>query len=221
MAFVFILGIMLFLYLIDNLLCAMYCKLKSLKAEKKKNNSSNADLILDEHQTSHKPDTKGSLINIIEGWIRYRLIRVGRFPSHTYRIFLLKHIFKMKIDKNVVIHSGSEIRAPWNIKIGKGSIIGDNCILDGRNGIDIGENVNFSTGVWIWTEEHDHNDPDFLCNNKGGKVVIKDRAWISCRTIILPRIQIGEGAVLAAGAVATTNCQNFMIMGQTVRKLAD
>lgn len=44
---------------------------------------------------------------------------------------------------------------PNNIIIGRGSIIGDQAVLDARNGIELGENVNFSTGVWIWTEQHD------------------------------------------------------------------
>ena len=100
-----------------------------------------------------------------------------------------------------------------NIAVGNGTIIGDESKLDGRNGIIIGENVNFSTGVWIWTEQHDMNDPDFRVNDKGGCVVVGDRAWLSTRTIILPRVQIGEGAVVAAGAVVTRDCEPFSVYG--------
>ena len=47
----------------------------------------------------------------------------------------------MKIGENCVIHYGLELRSPWNIEIGTGTIIGDHAILDGRYGITIGENV--------------------------------------------------------------------------------
>lgn len=119
----------------------------------------------------------------------------------------------MIIGEKAIIYGGFEIRTPWNIEIGEGSIIGDESKLDGRNGIKIGKNVNFSTGVWIWTEQHDINDPLFATNDEGGKVIIDDHVWISARTTILPGTHIGEGAVVAAGAVVTKNCDEFSVYG--------
>lgn len=55
---------------------------------------------------------------------------------------IYRSVFYMKIGKNTVIYYGLESRCLWNIEIGNGSIIGDYCILDARNGIKIGENVN-------------------------------------------------------------------------------
>ena len=154
---------------------------------------------------------KSYIAKIIGGWIRLRLIQLGKIPCHTYRDFILKNIYLMDIEENAIIYGGFEIRAPWKIHIGKGSIIGDNSILDGRNGIFIGENVNFSTGVNIWTEQHDLNSSDFGC--KGGAVTIEDYAWCSTRTIILPGVNIHKGAVIAAGAVVTKDCEKFTVYG--------
>ena len=148
----------------------------------------------------------------MEGWIMHRIVVLGRIPCNWYRLFILRWIYKMKIEKDAVLYGGFQIRSPWNISVGKGSVIGDNVILDGRNGICIKENVNFSTGVSIWTEQHDPNDTMFRCN-KGGPVVIENRAWISANAIILPRITIGEGAVVAAGGVVTKDCERFWIYG--------
>jgi len=83
--------------------------------------------------------------------------------------------------------------------------------LDARRGLVIGNYVNFSSEVMIWTLQHDHNSPTFA--DKGGKVVIGDRAWISCRAIILPGVTIGEGAVVAAGAVVTKDVAPYTIVG--------
>jgi maltose O-acetyltransferase len=77
--------------------------------------------------------------------------------------------------------------------------------------------VNFSTGVWIWTAEHDMNALDFGATS--APVVIEDYAWLSCRTIILPGVTIGYGAVVAAGAVVTKSVPAFAVVGGTPAKV--
>lgn len=173
-------------------------------------------------QIDNKRNFRKCIGNYITGYINYSLHRLSRFPSQRYRKFILKNVFKMEIGDNVVIYGGFEIREPWNITIGEGTIIGHEAKLDGRNGICIGKNVNLSTGVWIWTEQHDHEDELFRCLNKGGAVIIDDRAWLSCRSIVLPRVHIGEGAVLAAGAIATKNLDSFGIYaGCPAKKISE
>ena len=75
----------------------------------------------------------------------------------------------MTIDNKAVIYGGFEIRSPWNINIGK-CVIGAGALLDGRNGIEIQDDVCLAQNVMIFTEQHDLNDPMFRCNDKGGKV---------------------------------------------------
>lgn len=150
---------------------------------------------------------------LINGWLRYSLMFTGRIPSHLMRNFIYRHVYHLTLGKKAIIYGGSEIRAPYNIAIGEGTIIGDDSKLDGRNGIIIGKNVNFSTGVWIWTDQHNTQCPHFSCVNQGGPVIVDDRAWISCRTVLLPGVHIGEGAVIAAGAVVTDDVEPFSIYG--------
>lgn len=144
---------------------------------------------------------------------------VGYIPVHFIRMFFYKYIFHMSIGKNVVIYYGFEARAPWKITIGDGSVIGDKAIMDARFGITIGQNVNLSTGVWIWTLQHDVNSKEFGVEGQGKKVKIEDRAWISSRTVLLPGCLISEGVVVAAGAVVTKSCNvPFSIWGGYLRK---
>lgn len=144
----------------------------------------------------------------------------GYIPLHCIRKFLYRYVFHMTIGRKAVIYYGLEARAPWNISIGEGSIIGDHAILDARYGIEIGKNVNLSTGVWIWTEQHGVNDPLFGTTGNHGKVYVEDRAWISSRTTVLPGLRILEGSVLAAGAVLTKNFDTpFSILGGVPAKV--
>lgn len=101
--------------------------------------------------------------------------------------------------------------------------IGDKSILDARNGIEIGVNVNFSSNVHIWTEQHYHRDPYFECNSDHSfEVIIENRAWIGPNVTILPKVVIGEGAVVAAGSVVTKNVDPFTIVaGLPAKKIGE
>lgn len=133
---------------------------------------------------------------------------IGYVPSQVLRrqLYLL---LGMKIEPGAVVYAGAEVRSPRGIKIGRGSMIGSHAVLDGRRGIDIGANVNLSNGVWIWTLQHSVDDPFFGVD--GGPVKIGDRAWVSCRVVVLPGVSIGRGAVVAAGAVVTRDIPEYAI----------
>ena len=117
----------------------------------------------------------------------------------------------MTIGRGSVIYHGCEIRAPRAVHIGSWTSIGDHAILDGRGGLTIGDSVNFSTGVWVWTAEHAVNDSAF--GYSVAPVVIEDYAWISCRAVVLPGVTVGRGAVVAAGAVVTKSVAAYDVVG--------
>lgn len=132
-----------------------------------------------------------------------------QFPSQTFRHQILR-FWGLKLGDSSLIYMGTEIRDPQNIVIGAGTTIGHNCILDGRGGLRIGNSVNFSSEVMIWTMQHDHRSPSFGCVS--APVVIEDYAWVSCRAIVLPGITIGKGAIVAAGAVVTKSVEPYAIV---------
>ena len=145
---------------------------------------------------------------------------IGKIPSQTIRnYFYIKH-FGLKLGENSVVYGSSHLREPHKIIIGNHSSIGDSCVLDGRSGLTIGNSVNISTGAWIWTLQHDPNDPNLTAT--GAPVVIEDYAWISSRTTILPGVTIGKGALVAAGAVVTKSVEPYTIVGGVpAKKIGD
>jgi acetyltransferase-like isoleucine patch superfamily enzyme len=143
--------------------------------------------------------------------VHFQLLQyAGKIPSQHIRHWIYRHIYHLKLG-NSVIYNSCQIRDPHRITIGDYTSIGDQCILDGRGGLTIGNSVNLSTGVWIWTMEHMVNDSGF--NNHVAPVVIEDYAWISCRAVLLPGVRIGKGAVVAAGAVVTKDVEPYAIAG--------
>ena len=100
---------------------------------------------------------------------------------------------------------------PWKIKIGNHSVLGNHLLLDGRNGINIGDNVSIGGESQIFTMEHDIESPTF--GTKGGPVEIEDYVYVGSRVIILPGVNIAEGAVLASGAVVAKDVAKWTMVG--------
>ena len=155
------------------------------------------------------------------GASRYMIINIGYISSLALRRTLYR-MLGADIERQVVVHYKTEIRAPYRLSIGQGSIIGDNAILDARNGLRIGRNVNLSSNVSIYTEQHDYRNPQFLYDDKRSKTVtIGDRVWIGSNVTVLPGVTIGEGAVCCAGCVVTKDVAPYdVVAGIPARKVS-
>lgn len=155
--------------------------------------------------------------NFLYGLVTYLALLVGKIPSHFVRNFLYRTLFRLRLGAKATIYGGAKLRSPWRIKIGACSIIGEESLLDGRGELIIGENVNIGSGVWLWTMEHDLNDPTFASTK--GRIFIDDYAWLSSRVTVLPNVNIGKGAVVAAGAVVVKDVSPFTIVGGVPAKV--
>lgn len=145
---------------------------------------------------------------------RFLIFNISIIPSIHLRRLLYKGL-GAHIASKAVFHFRTEIRAPWSLHIGQGTIIGDNAILDAREGLNIGKNVNLSSNVSIYTLQHDHRDPYFGCPNPKDRkmsVEINDRAWLGSNVIVLPGVHIGEGAVCCAGCVVTKDVEPYAVV---------
>ena len=117
----------------------------------------------------------------------------------------------VNLAKNVRFYNGFHVRNPKGITIENGVSIGPHVLLDGRCGLTIEENAVVAYESIIWTLNHDYNNERFA--GKGASVTIGKYAWICSRAIILPGITIGEGAIVASGAVVTKDVLAYTIVG--------
>lgn len=141
-------------------------------------------------------------------WLSMSII--SQIPSRHIRLFLLRRK-GATIAKNVSIWRGVEIRNPKGLVIEEGCAIGPGVTLDARKGLVIGKNVTIAKDAIIWTLHHDMNSPDF--HTIGARTIIEDFAWICSRSILIPGVHVGRGAVIASGAVLTKDADNLSIMG--------
>jgi maltose O-acetyltransferase len=154
----------------------------------------------------------------LEFWLMI-LRFVGFIPLHFVRKFFYL-ISGVKMPWDSTIHIGANFFNPSNISIGHDTIIGDHCFMDGRAPLKIGNHVGIASQVLIYNDEHDINSPDY--GNSFGPVEIGDYVFIGPRTIILPNVKIGKGAVVAAGAIVTKDIPEKEIWGGVpAKKISD
>jgi putative colanic acid biosynthesis acetyltransferase WcaF len=148
---------------------------------------------------------------LVEDWQDYTAELIGHVPAHALRMWWYRHVCRIKVGSHSSIHRRCRMYNPYKIKVGDHSIINYGVLLDGRRGLVIGDNVSVSEGTVILTLGHDIDDPAFAL--RGGQVTIEDYVFIGAYARILPGVTIGEGAVVAFGAVVTRDVAPFTVVG--------
>jgi putative colanic acid biosynthesis acetyltransferase WcaF len=110
-----------------------------------------------------------------------------------------------------MIMLGARVSSPELLTIGADSVIGRDCILDARGGIQIGRSVNISSGASLQTGKHRVDCPDFSFELL--PIVVGDRVWIAEGARVLAGVTLGEGAVVAAAAVVTHDVEPYTVVG--------
>jgi maltose O-acetyltransferase len=126
--------------------------------------------------------------------------------------------------KNVIIKPGT-FMGGTDIIIGVSTFINYNCFFDNVESIKIGDGCIIAMEVIFTTSSHDiitETDKVKIGNSKGKKIVVKNNCWIGARATILPGVTIGEGCVVAAGAVVNKDCESYgLYAGVPAKRIKD
>lgn len=140
------------------------------------------------------------------------------FISKLFR-FLRGHYEKRHwpiISKGSVINSRSRFPFKENIEMGDHVWIGHNCMFNAEGGIHIGEGTIISDEVVILSYMHNYENATMIPYDEVNllrPVVIGSYVWIGYRAMISPGVTIGEGAIIAMGAVVTKDVEAGAIVG--------
>lgn len=105
-----------------------------------------------------------------------------------------------------------------NITLGKGVFINAGCQFQDQGGITIGDGSLIGPKTVIATLNHSMN-PAKRANLKPAPVHIGRQVWIGANCTILPGVSIGDGAVIAAGAVVTKDVKENTVVGGVPAKV--
>ncbi len=112
-------------------------------------------------------------------------------------------------------------RVAWaNLVIGADCFINRDCVFDATAPIVIGDRVSLGQGVLITTSSHSLDDVERRAGKLEPKPVrIGGGAWLASRAVILPGVEVGEGAVVCAGAVVTDAVPAHSMVGGVPARL--
>ena len=130
---------------------------------------------------------------------------------------LLVSAFGAKIGKGVRFQGGTAVWQPWRITVGANSWIDGDAKLYSVDDIRIGHDAVISEGAFICTASHDLASGTFALTN--APIEIGDYAWICAHAIVLPGVKVGEGAVVASGAVVTKDVEPWTVVGGVPAKV--
>ena len=152
----------------------------------------------------------------ISGLYHFIIDIIMWLPCHPLRR-LACCFFMKRFDASSAIYKNVDLRSPYRIIVGAHTNINKKCVLDGRGGFKIGDNVDIAQETNIWTEQHDYNSPTYKSVCK--EVVIEDYVWLASRVTVLPGVHIGRGAVVASGAVVTKDVPPLSIVAGIPAKI--
>ena len=133
----------------------------------------------------------------------------GFTPCARWRVFLLR-LFGAKIAPGSLVMSSAQIWQPWKLKIGPLVAVSENVVIYDIDEITIGESVTISRDVFLCGASHDITSP--IMELVHAPITIGPQAWIGARAIVLPGVTVGEGAVVAAGAVVTKDVPPWTVV---------
>jgi virginiamycin A acetyltransferase len=144
---------------------------------------------------------------------------IRRLWQRVYRLYAVRA--NVSLGRNVHLGLGTVLWAPTSLTVGDDVYVGKGCTLecDGR----IGSGVLIANRVGIVGR----NDHDFRAigttvrrapwaGDPGGPrnepIVIGDDVWIAYGAIVLSGVEVGRGAIVAAGAVVTKDVPAYAIV---------
>lgn len=105
-----------------------------------------------------------------------------------------------------------------NITVGKNVFINSGCHFQDQGGITIGDGVLIGHNVVLATLNHDFS-PKKRSTLHPAPIVIGENVWIGSNATVVPGVTIGNGSIIAAGAVVTKNVPENVVAGGVPAKI--
>lgn len=152
-----------------------------------------------------------------------RLGRFGiRFLQSPVRLYYRLET-KLLLERCSSVGSSVRLRMPLVIyhpeciSFGNRVDVGENVVIRGGGGISIGNDVLIAAGAALVSEGHPVNPPRWG-RNVSKPIRIGNEVWIGANAVVLPGVTIGDGSIVAAGAVVSCDVpDNVVVAGVPAR----
>jgi maltose O-acetyltransferase len=159
---------------------------------------------------------------------RLQLAQLAMMPlpphvGNRLRVYLLR-MCGFQIGQGTVMWGAPTITGSGDfytrLTIGRDCWFNLGCFLNLGANIAIGDRVSLGHQVMILTDSHRIGNYERRAGELTAlPVFVGDGAWLGARCMVLPGVTIGEGAVIAAGAVVTKNVAPHTLVGGAPARL--
>ena len=121
-----------------------------------------------------------------------------------------------------IICTGSLKQIGKGFKVGNNVGLGEKCHYGCAGGIEIGDNTIIGIYVTMHSENHIFSNPNIPIRNQGVQhkgIKIGKNCWIGAKATILDGTHIGDGCVVAAGAVVSGKFPSNCVIGGVPAKI--
>jgi maltose O-acetyltransferase len=102
----------------------------------------------------------------------------------------------------------------YNVHVGDGFYANFDCVILDVRRVEMGRNCWLGPGVHVYTATHPLDAETRVEGPEYGKpVTMGDDVWVGGRAVIDPGVEIGDSAVVAAGAVVTDDVPENTVVG--------
>lgn len=145
--------------------------------------------------------------------------RLSPRPFHAWRAWLLR-LFGAKLGATCHFYPKVRIWAPWNLICEDRVSVGDDAELYNPSPLYMDSHCIVSQGAYICGATHLYNDPSFQLVHFPMR--LGAYSWICARAVVNPGVDVGAGAILALGSIATKTLEPFGIYaGVPARKVKE
>lgn len=125
------------------------------------------------------------------------------------------------VGKQIEIKNDITLSSPDMIKFSNYIYIGECAKVYGKGNLILKDNVIIGPNVTFFTSVHNYSN-DYLpygFEDKIENITVNKLVWIGANVIILPGVEIGEGAVIGAGSIVTKDVPACAIVAGNPAKI--
>lgn len=105
-----------------------------------------------------------------------------------------------EVGEGLKVFGRVRIDMPHKVYIGRNCTLNEGVLIIGRDDVRIGDNVTLSAYTVVTSAGIEKSGPR---RHSQAPVTIGDNAWLAANVTVLPGVNIGAGAIIAAGSVVT------------------
>ena len=121
--------------------------------------------------------------------------------KHRFINFIFQRIIRINSDSNWSVNFTSRVIIPNKIKFGnnveRSFKLSGNSNFQAGNGIEIGDDTIFASGVQIISANHSSSNLDEW--EKTSSILIGRKCWLGGNSVILPGVKLGDNVIVGAG----------------------